>query len=295
MAFAVQQPANDPGSKEGGSLPGKDKIPLMAARPTINPYRHAANAAWSIVRDVAWDRLRWDMTVQSWVSRRRLRRLQDQQAGRKAVILCNGPSLLKTDFSLLAGVFTFGLNKINLLFDKHEFRPSCIVAVNPYVIEQNHEFYNQTEIPLFIDSWGKKLVKPREGVIFLHSTGQFKFARDCSMSIYQGYTVTYVAMQLAFHMGFSRVALVGCDHSFSTAGPANQAVIAGARDANHFDPNYFAGGVKWNLPDLAQSERAYVLARDTFAGSGRRIVNASEGGKLEVFARMRLEDFIAEH
>jgi hypothetical protein len=195
---------------------------------------------------------------------------------------------------LLAGVFTFGLNKINLLFDKHAFRPSCIVAVNPFVIEQNQAFYNQTEIPLFIDSRGKKIIRPRENVIFLHSAGQFKFAQDCSMSIYQGYTVTFVAMQLAFHMGFTRVALVGCDHRFSTAGPANQAVIAGARDANHFDPNYFAGGVQWNLPDLEQSERAYALARDTFAGGGRMIVNATAGGKLEVFARMRLEDFIAE-
>ena len=35
---------------------------------------------------------------------------------------------------------------------------------------------------------------------------------------------------------------------------ANKTVIAGKEDANHFDPNYFAGAVKWQLPDIAQSE-----------------------------------------
>ncbi|WP_277882134.1 hypothetical protein [Oculatella sp. FACHB-28] len=43
--------------------------------------------------------------------------------------------------SLLKGTYTFGLNKINLLFEYSEFRPSCIVSVNSFVVEQNAEFY----------------------------------------------------------------------------------------------------------------------------------------------------------
>src|SRR3546814_18681708 len=77
--------------------------------------------------------------------------------------MCNGPSLLETDFDLLhrSGVFTLGLNKVNLLFDRTSLRPSAIVAVNPYVIEQNAAFYNDTEIPLYLDRYAMRFVTRR--------------------------------------------------------------------------------------------------------------------------------------
>jgi len=46
------------------------------------------------------------------------------------------------------------------------------------------------------------------------------------MSIRQGSTVTYVAMQLPIHMGLKEVALVGCDNFFVSKGPAYKTVIA---------------------------------------------------------------------
>ena len=105
-------------------------------RATINPYRLAALTILS--------RLKWDLHWYSWVSRSRIKAWRDRHSGHKAVILCNGPSLNKVDFKILkeCGIFTFGLNKINLLFKKVDFRPSVIVAVNPHVIEQNSDFFN---------------------------------------------------------------------------------------------------------------------------------------------------------
>lgn len=259
--------------------------PLVLSRPTLNPYLSAAS--------LIYRRLIWDINSHSWASRSRLRGWKNRYIGNKAVILCNGPSLLKVDFTKLYGVFTFGLNKINLLFDKNDFRPSCIVAVNPFVIEQNKTFYNSTDIPLFLDSCASKngYVRMRPNVAYLHS-GNSGFARDCSISVCQGHTVTYVAMQLAFHMGFTDVALVGCDHDFAVKGPANMTVISGAKDESHFDPNYFAGGVKWQLPDLFESEVAYTRAKNTYDAFGRHIVNATEGGCLDVFERVSLDEFI---
>lgn len=258
---------------------------LKSRTQTLNPYYYSGSMFLS--------RLAWDMNINAWRSRKILKDWKNRHEGEKAVILCNGPSLLKSDLSLLEGVFTFGLNKINLLFDKSDFRPSCIVSVNPYVIEQNKEFYNASNLPLFLDSVATAHVKHDSNVAFLHSTSMPNFARDCSMSIYQGYTVTYVALQLAFHMGFKQVALIGADHSFSTKGPANKTVESGETDENHFDPNYFAGGVKWQLPDLVGSERSYLLARETYAAAGREIVNATEGGCLDVFTKKTLQEFIS--
>ena len=258
--------------------------PILQSTDTINPYRNSIN---NIL-----DRLKWDLNPESWRSRSNLKKLHNTHLGKNAVILCNGPSLLKTDLNLLKDTYTFGLNKINLLFDKNDFRPDSIVAVNGFVIEQNEKFYNETQIPLFLDSLGKQNIKSRKNVSFLHSANQVKFARDVSVSIWQGATVTTVALQLAYHMGFKNVALVGCDHNFTQKGPANQTVISGDKDESHFDPNYFAGGVKWQLPDLVASEYGYTLARETFSASGRNIYNCTEGGKLEVFDRVELDYFI---
>lgn len=258
--------------------------PILRNRPDINPYRH------SLISTL--NRLKWDITPESWRSRRKIKHYKSRYLNKKAVIICNGPSLNKSDLSLLDNVFTFGLNKINLLFDRTDFRPSCIVSVNPLVIEQNSSFYNQTSIPLFLDSFALKFVSNSPSRIFFHSCQEDKFARDCSISIYHGYTVTFVAMQLAFYMGFSDVTLIGCDHSFSEKGPANMKVISKEKDNDHFDPGYFAGGLEWQLPDLPASEYNYSRAKNTYEAFGRRLVNSTEGGELKILPRLPLEEFI---
>jgi hypothetical protein len=263
--------------------------PILARRQTLNPYLIALR--------LLLERLKWDLHPESVRSRRRAKAELGRHTGRRAVILCNGPSLLRTDFERLAAadVFVFGLNKINLLFPKTELRPDAIVAVNPFVIEQNAEYFRTSDLDLYLDSLSYALIGRRKNLTYLHSASLVRFARDCSVSISQGYTVTFVALQLAFHMGFAEVALVGCDHNFTQKGPANLAVVAGNHDPDHFDPNYFPPGAKWQLPDLVQSESSYALAREVFEAAGRRIVNCTEGGNLEVYPRMRLEAFLDGH
>ena len=264
-------------------------VALLSACTTLfkmNPYRISAY--------LFLDRLKWDLRSHSWSSRSKLKALKNLHEGQKAVIICNGPSLLKTDFSLLENVYTFGLNKINLLFDQTTFRPSSIVAVNPFVIEQNKQFYKDTSIPLFLEAKasiasGLLDISP---ATFLHSVDFSSFSEDCSVSIFQGYTVTYVAMQLAFHMGFSEVALIGCDHDFHVEGPANEVRTVQGEDASHFHKDYFSYGQQWQLPDLNQSEVYYSLAKDHFEKSGRSLVNVTQGGLLELLPRTSLAEFV---
>ncbi len=260
--------------------------PLVKRRETLVPYLFCGK---EIIK-----RMLWDFHPQSWISRKKIKKWKNRYLGKKAIILCNGPSLNKVDFNLIdPDIFTFGLNKINLLFNRTSFRPNCIVAVNPFVLEQNKSFYNQTTIPLFIDSSATKWIKPRRNTIFIHSGGPPNgFAKDCSISITQGYTVTYVAMQLAFHMGFTNVALVGADHNFATKGPSNKTVLGGPVDHSHFDPKYFSN-VKWQLPDLFESEVSYHRANKIYEAHDRKIYNCTEGGKLEIFDRLSLTDFLA--
>lgn len=153
-------------------------------------------------------------------------------------------------------------------------------------------FFIDINIPLYLDSDGLKYVKKNKNMTFLHSAGYRDFARDCSISIHQGSTVTYVALQLAYHMGFKEVALIGCDHNFVTKGPANKTVTSGDSDPNHLDLNYFSGGKKWQLPDLFESEVSYKIEKDEYENNGRKIYNATLGCKLEIFDRITLKDFL---
>lgn len=264
-------------------------------------YKNLKISAYSdflfdVARPVKWlfSSLLWDSRSASRWSRDLLSKNKDSHYGEKAVIVCNGPSLLRTDLSAIGNVYSFGLNKINLLFDKNEYRPNCIVAVNPFVIEQNIEFYKKTAIPLYLDYRCASVLGHKKDLAYIHTIGKQSFARDLGGSVFIGGTVTYVALQLAYHLGFRKVALVGCDHSFSSKGPANLTVSADKSDANHFDPRYFSGNMKWQLPDLIQSEISYILAKEVFESDGGCIYNATVGGELNIFPRCTLEEFCSD-
>jgi hypothetical protein len=121
---------------------------------------------------------------------------------------------------------------------------------------------------------------------FLHTTYSGpKFARDARGRLWEGATVTYVALQLAYHLGFEQVILIGVDHSFVTQGTPNTTVVSQGDDPNHFHAGYFGKGFRWQLPDLDTSERAYIMARQAYEANGRQVVDATIGGKLTVFPK----------
>jgi hypothetical protein len=69
-------------------------------------------------------------------------------------------------------------------------------------------------------------------------------------------------------------------------------VTSSGADPNHFDPNYFGKGFRWQLPDLQTSELAYRLAREAFESDRRRIIDCTVDGKLDVFPKADLLDVI---
>ena len=229
-------------------------------------------------------------------SARALGKLKDSKRGKKAIILCNGPSLKNVDLNQLLreDVETFGLNKINLLFEDTRFRPTYLVCINRFVVEQNAEYFKQTNIPLFVDSRHVGLLDGSQAIPLRSLPMRGFFGRDVSKGYCQGFTVTYAAMQLAYHMGFDNVALVGCDHYFNDKGTPNAVVESQSDDTNHFHPDYFGKGMKWQLPDIVGSEFHYQIARDEFKSAGKSLYNCTEGGHLHLLERISLSEFLAK-
>jgi hypothetical protein len=125
---------------------------------------------------------------------------------------------------------------------------------------------------------------------FIYRHNYADFFGNIVKGVWGGATVTYVAMQIAYFMGFDEVILIGVDHSFSTQGKPHKTVVSGGADPNHFASNYFGKGVKWQLPDLVTSEYAYSLANQAYQKAGKRIVDATIGGKLKVFPKINYTD-----
>jgi hypothetical protein len=91
-------------------------------------------------------------------------------------------------------------------------------------------------------------------------------------------------------MGFREVILIGVDHSFIDKGTPNTTEVRSTEnDPNHFHPNYFSKGTKWQLPDLKRSELAYGMAKETFEKAGRTILDATVDGKCPVFNKVEFE------
>ena len=228
-------------------------------------------------------------TLHPWrrESRKRLAALKDIHKGERCFIIGNGPSLRTTDLTKLRNEFTFGLNRIYLLFPELGFTTTYFLSMNDLVIEQCAAEILALPIPKFLTWRSRRFLSPTRDTHFLYTTYTGpKFARDVSGRLWEGATVTYVALQLAYHMGFEKVILIGVDHNFVTKGDANKTIISQGDDPNHFAPNYFGKGFKWQLPDLETSERAYRMAKAAYEADGRQVLDATIGGKLTVFPKI---------
>ena len=221
---------------------------------------------------------------------KKIRALKDTHSGERCFIIGNGPSLKNTDLTKLQNEFTFGMNRFYLAFPELGFRTSLLLTVNDLVIEQCAEDIRALPIPTFVSWRGRKWIQPADNLHYLYTSYQLPgFSKDASGRLWEGATVTYVAMQLAFYMGFKQVVLIGVDHNFTTQGKPNTTVVSGGDDPNHFTASYFGKGVRWQLPDQETSELAYTMAREAYQTAGREIIDATVGGNLTVFPKVGYE------
>lgn len=239
--------------------------------------------------NIAWH---WGKSI-SKDSKLRLQDFIQKHQGQRCFILGNGPSLAQMDLTPLENEITFGLNRIYLLFDKIPFVPTYYVSVNELVLEQFALDIASLSMPKFINWNSREHFDDADATINFLRLGlslRDGFNSDIDKKFFSGGTVTYVALQLAFIMGFSEVILIGVDHSFVDKGVPNKTVRGEEKDANHFHPEYFPKGVKWQLPDLQRSEIAYSIARREFEKDGRRILDATVNGKLTVFKKVEFDE-----
>jgi hypothetical protein len=258
---------------------GKNRY--FAAREAYRNYLHY-RAILSDYGSVRKQRLIDDRWFQSIL---RIRQLKNKHEGKRCFIIGNGPSLKKTDLSLLKNEITFGMNRIYMLFDKLNFCTTYYVSINKLVVKQFAHDIERLPCTKFINLRAADFINFTDDMMFIRPGDRLQFCTDLAEGYGKGGTVTYAAIQIAYYMGFDTIILIGVDHSFTTKGTPNSEVVSKGDDPNHFDPQYFGKGVRWQLPDLEKSELAYQTAKNHFEQAGRKIVDATIDGNLQVFPK----------
>lgn len=220
-------------------------------------------------------------------------RLKKAIQGKPLLVVGNGPSLNSTPLEAFAHLPAIGMNKIDLLYPRTRWRPALIVCVNNLVVHQHRQSFSSSEVPVFLAwkcRWFMGRTRPAN-VHYFRGRATMDFSKQADEWVAGlSSTVTYTALQFAHYLGGDPVVLFGIDHAFDTESRGSGIARRQGPDRNHFDPDYFADGQTWGLPDLRGNEAAYRLARRAFEEDGRRILDATIGGQLDVFPKISLDE-----
>ncbi|MCL2819342.1 MAG: FkbM family methyltransferase [Oscillospiraceae bacterium] len=229
-----------------------------------------------------------------------LKNLKNYGKGKRCFIIGNGPSLNNVDITLLRDEITFGVNGIFLLFEKMGFQPTYYFVEDYLVMEDRHEDIEKyvTQSTRFFLRDYTKYIKKHDKTYFIDyfSVYGYKkfphFSKHPTKYLWPGGTVTYLCMQMAFYFGFNEVYLIGFDHSYTIPKSAEvhgYNITSTEDDINHFTPEYFGKGYRWHDPMVDRMEISYKKAKKVYEKHGRKIINATKGGHLEVFQRVEFE------
>lgn len=225
----------------------------------------------------------------------RLFNLKNKFEGKRCFIVCTGPSLKLEDLDLIKNEISFSMNSIIGLYNKTDWRP------NYYCIQDQSVFYKLKDEILkiypknsnvFIRNSFFQFVEDKNYIYFPYNNeyhayaticGKYrnKFSENAYGIVYDGGTITYSIIQLAYYMGFKEMYLLGCDCIY-VPNQKNHIVDIGLKD-------------KYMIFNYKRMTCAFETAKKFAEENNFEIFNATRGGNLEVFKRVTLEDIINQN
>jgi hypothetical protein len=227
-----------------------------------------------------------------------LEQAKDTYKGEQCFLLGCGKSLNQIDLSKLRGEIIMGVNGTYLIESieldffvtvSHIFWKHHIEGLKNYCCKKR--LFLPKYITLELDcptTWLNTDVHQDFPKPLLFSLSADKY-------VVLGGTVIGVGLQILYHLGFSKVILLGIDHDYGlqkeNVGERGSLIPSESLDA-HFIPNYYPKGGKVHI-DIFGAERAYTLANTAFKNDGRTIVNASPNTKLDIFPVVYFDSLFA--
>ncbi len=273
------------------------------------PGRYVWDHIYETGQELKWA---WNSYADQSLRRCRLRlaSLKGKYRGHRCFIMGNGPSLNATPLNKLSDEYVWGVNRCYLLFDRISWRPTFYSAVDTRVVPDNAEEINALFTALTTTTFFFPLKFRVERI--LNSAANTYWYNEISISdkclpdghfstnvprlVRSARTVTIAAMQVAVHLGFNPIYLIGCDTAYKVPKTSHfedkdQHLIVATHDddCNHFTSDYFGSGKKYHQPHPERMVFGYEQANRACNRLGIQIFNATVGGELEVFPRIEFE------
>jgi len=228
--------------------------------------------------------------------------------GEKCFIIGNGPSLKAEDLEKLYATDTdsFAFNRVYLIYDKTNWRPAYYMCQDRNLIQALKDHYSTCKEKVFLGYQAKFEygIDVPEATYYLCDNrtcndlvSSLDFSSDASQVVIDGASVTYSAIQMAVYMGYKEIYLLGVDHNFSHTLDKNRRIVEHKEVKNdYFDSRYKDAfkrfeekGKTYAAPDKEMIETAFKSAKKYCDNNGIKILNATRGGKLEVFERIEFD------
>ena len=226
--------------------------------------------------------------------------IRNTHLGESCFIIGNGPSLTVEDLNTLhdRGIDTFAVNRIYQIFPQTRWRPTYFVSTDAVMLRD--KLKEAEAIPAkikFIPLQNKYYlgIKIKGAKYFFRNDRREKdqpegFSLDCTEQVNMRGTVTIACMQLAMHLGYKHIYLLGIDHNFDKIITENGEVIIDPSVKNYFIEGYDQDVITEVQHDLGNTTRAYYDVRRFIDKTDVNIYNASRKTKLEAFPKVTFEE-----
>lgn len=233
-----------------------------------------------------------------------MKNLKDIYSGQRLFVMGNGLSLKDTPLDLLKDEYSFGINRVGMIFDKTEWRPNFFFCAT-FRVKRSKDYKNdvlkciQLGIPSFIGNRIKSQIGTKyKNVRYIHCLHIEKrhtspkdgwWKKDISkgeISLY-GQSLLGV-MQIAVYMGFNPIYTVGIDgYRPKKQGP----------DLNHFDPEYETSrqrhSDKWfRERGLTRIEKSHQLIYRVTKEMGVDVFDATVVENNSPYPKVNIEDIL---
>ena len=235
---------------------------------------------------------------------RYMKKIRNTHMGESCFIIGNGPSLTAEDLTALhkEGIATFAVNRIFKIFPLTPWRPTYYVNSDHVLIRDVLEDVNKLTgsekfIPLQDKYYHNSKVKGAH--YFFRNDRRERdpadgFSLDCTGQVNMRGTVTIDCMQLAMHMGYRHIYLIGVDHNFDKVITENGEVIIDPSVKNYFIEGYDTDVASEVVHDLGTTTKAYMDVKKFIDKHHVHIYNASRQTKLEVFPKVTFEEALQQ-
>ncbi|MBR3241541.1 MAG: DUF115 domain-containing protein [Parasporobacterium sp.] len=250
---------------------------------------------YSFLRKVYYSLKNYDETKEAYKITRNIRRFKNIGKGKPCVVIGNGPSLRIEDLTKMheLNIDTFACNRIHLVFSKTPWRPTYYFMSDEKLLESDRGVLK--DAPDAICFYPEKAKDKVSGGNIYHNLlfdyeNEGHFSTDAAKGVYAGSSVTTEMLQFAYYLGYNEIYMIGVDFSYNTTQKNDDRTYTYSGEKNYFIEGYMKPGEVADMPNIRANLLAFQAAREEVEKNGRIIMNATRGGKLEVFERVSLDE-----